>query len=694
MKRRALLALVVAAGCGDNIRPGDTTVSLVVNGAATLTTTEAGGTATFTVSLSAQPPDDVTIELGSSDPTEGTTSPATVRLTPDNWDIPVTVTVTGRDDQIADGDQMFEVNVDGGTAGSKTIEVTNTDNDAPGATITPTEDLETTEGGDTAEFTVVLNTEPTGDVTVPVASSDLTEGTSEPAMLVFTPENWNAPQTVIVTGVEDAPADGNIDYTVQLGVTTSTDPAYNGLDFLDPALTNIDNDSSGVSITDDEDLRTTEAGGTATFNVVLTSQPTADVTIGVTSSDTTEGTTITQLVFTTNDWDAPHPVIVTGVDDALDDGDQSYTIVLAPIVSTDPAYTGINPEDVPVVNIDDEAPGFVVTPTSGLVTTEAGGTANFTVALISAPTADVTVGVTSSDLGEGTVSVSSLTFTPADWFITKTVTVTGVNDDVADGNQPYQIQLAPAVSADPAYNGFDPQDVSVTNNDNDTPGITVTPTNGLMVSELGDTDTFTIVLNSQPTANVTVTFVSTDTTEGLPTPTSVVFTTVNWNLPRTITVTGRNDALADGNQVFRIITNPATSTDPRYAGINPADVVATNFDDDTAAVVVDAVPLLATTEAGGTATFTMVLTTMPTGNVTCTLQSLDTTEGTIAPTSVTFTPANFATEQTITVTGVDDPDDDGDQLYVIRINACTSTDTNYNDFNPRDPSARNADNDP
>ena len=694
MKRRALLALLVAAGCGDNIRPGDTTVSLVVNSAATLTTTEAGGTATFTVALSGQPPDDVTIELGSSDPTEGTTTPATVRLTPDNFDIPVTVTVTGRDDQIADGDQMYNVNVDAGSAGTETIAVTNTDNDAPGATITPTQGLETTESGDTAEFTVVLNTEPTGDVTVPVTSSDPTEGTSEPTMLVFTPENWNAPQTVIVTGVEDAPADGNIAYTVQLGVTTSTDAAYNGLDFLDPSLTNIDNDSPGVSVTDDENLRTTEAGGTATFNVVLTSQPSADVTIGVSSSDLGEGTTIAQLVFTPDDWDAPHPVTITGVDDALDDGDQSYTIVLAAAVSTDATYAGLNPDDVAVVNVDDEAPGFVVTPTSGLVTTEGGGTADFTIALISAPTADVTVGITSSDPGEGTPSVTSLTFTPADWFITKTVTVTGVNDDVADGNQPYQILLAPATSADPAYNGFDPQDVSVTNNDNDTPGITVTPTNGLLVSELGDTDTFTIVLNSQPTANVTVTFLSTDTTEGLPTPTSVVFTTVNWNMPRTITVPGRDDALADGNQLFRIITNPATSADPRYAGINPADVIATNFDDDVAAVVVDAAPLLATTEAGGTATFTVVLTTQPTGNVTCTMQSLDTTEGTVAPTSVTFTPANYDQEQTVTVTGVDDPDDDGDQLYLIRINACTSTDTNYDGYNPRDPSARNADNDP
>ena len=48
--------------------------------------------------------------------------------------------------------------------------------------------------------------------------------------------------------------------------------------------------------------------------------------------------------------------------------------------------------------------GITVSPTSGLVTTEAGGTATFTVKLNTAPTADVTIGLTSSDLTEGTVS--------------------------------------------------------------------------------------------------------------------------------------------------------------------------------------------------------------------------------------------------------------------------------------------------
>ena len=50
-------------------------------------------------------------------------------------------------------------------------------------------------------------------------------------------------------------------------------------------------------------------------------------------------------------------VTVTGVDDAVDDGDVGYTIVTAAAASTDPNYTGVNAADVAVTNTDNDAPG-------------------------------------------------------------------------------------------------------------------------------------------------------------------------------------------------------------------------------------------------------------------------------------------------------------------------------------------------
>ena len=82
-----------------------------------------------------------------------------------------------------------------------------------------------------------------------------------------------------------------------------------------------------------------------------------------------------------------------------------------------------------VTNVDDEAAGITVTPSSG-PTTEAGGAATFTVVLNSEPAAAVAIGLTSSDVTEGTVSPTSLTFTPSGagiWSTPQTVTVTGLS---------------------------------------------------------------------------------------------------------------------------------------------------------------------------------------------------------------------------------------------------------------------------
>src|SRR5204863_3352471 len=93
----------------------------------------------------------------------------------------------------------------------------------------------------------------------------------------------------------------------------------------------------------------------------------------------------------------------------------AYTIVTAAATSADRSYSGRDAADVGVTNTDDDTAGITVIPTSGLTTTEGGGTATFTVALTSQPTANVTIGLSSSDLTEGTVAPASVTFTSGNW---------------------------------------------------------------------------------------------------------------------------------------------------------------------------------------------------------------------------------------------------------------------------------------
>ena len=152
-------------------------------------------------------------------------------------------------------------------------------------------------------------------------------------------------------------------------------------------------------------------------------------------------------------------------------------------------------------------------------------------------------------------------FTAANWNVAQTVTVTGVDDAIVDGDVGYTIVTAAAVSADAAYNGLNAADVAVTNTDNDAAGITVAPTSGLMTTEAGGTATFTVVLNTQPTADVTIALSSSATRpRGRSSPASLIFTAANWNMAQTVTVTGVDDAVVDGDVAYTIVTAAATSS--------------------------------------------------------------------------------------------------------------------------------------
>jgi len=226
----------------------------------------------------------------------------------------------------------------------------------------------------------------------------------------------------------------------------------------------------GILVNPVTGLTTSEDGTKAQFSIVLNSPPGADVFIAISSSDPSEGVAAPAgLTFTPANWNVPQAVTVTGVNDDLRDGHVAYTIITAPALSADPLFHGKDPADVAVTNLDDEMPGVVLNPPSGLVTTEAGGTAQFTVALLGRPTADVTLPIASGDPTEGAAAPPSLTFTPDNWRVPQTVTVTGLDDLDVDGDVAYVVGVGPAASADPGYNGLATPGAALRNRDNDTP---------------------------------------------------------------------------------------------------------------------------------------------------------------------------------------------------------------------------------
>lgn len=659
-------------------------------------TTEAGGTASFTVTLEAPPSDTVTLPLDSNDPGEGTV-PANIVFTPGNWDTPQVVTVTGVNDDEDDGDQSYQIRTraaqsnDAGYDGINppNVNVVNRDDDTAGIAVSAISG-NTSEAGGTATFTVSLDSRPTAEVSIGLSSSDPGEGVPDRETLTIMPEDWDQPQLITVTGVNDDVDDGDRAFTIVTAAVSSADGTYGGLNPVDVGVTNLDNDTAGISVSAIS-ANTTEAGASATFTVVLASEPLADVSIPIVSDSPAEGTaSVASLVFTPANWDSVRQVTVTGVDDDVDDGDQDYVIVTGAASSADGNYSGLDPADVSVTNEDDDTAGITVSGINGN-TTEADGAASFTVVLDSEPLADVTIGLSSSNEDEGTVDEASITFSPANWDSARQVTVTGVDDDLVDGEQVFTVVTAPASSADGNYNGLDPVDVSVTNEDDDSPGVSVSPISG-NTTEAGGTATFTVVLFSEPTAEVIVALSSSDPGEGTVSDSSVTLHAGNWDTPQVLTVSGVDDDVDDGNQEFTIVTSAAQSTDPVYANRTVNDVIVTNEDDDTAGITVSAVTG-SPSESGAVANFTVVLDSEPLADVTIGLTSSDSAEGRVSPGSLVFTPTNWDTPQVVTITGADDDIDDGDREFTIVTAAAASSDTRYANRPVSDVIVTNADDD-
>ena len=654
-----------------------------------LSVAEPDGQATFTLYLTSQPTDTVTIALSTTDSTECIVNSPSLVLTPDTWQTGATATVAAQDDDIADGDQPCTI-VTGpavsddplyGGGDPDDVAVTVTDDDFAGFALEPTTPLTVSEPNGQAIFTMSLTSEPTATVSMGL-TVESTQCGVEPAKFDFTLENWQTGITATVTAQDDEIADGPRSCQVTIGRTQSDDPLYDHLIPPPVEVTVTDDDIAGFDLSTST-LEVSEPDGQATFTLYLTSQPTDTVTIALSTTDTTECIVDpSSLVLTPDTWQTGATATVTAQDDDIADGDQPCTIVTGPAVSTNPAYNDQDPDDVAVTVTDDDVAGFVIEPTTLLTVAEPDGQATFTLYLTFAPTDTVTVALTSGDTTECIVDPPSLVLTPDTWQTGTTASVTAQDDDIADGDQACTIVTGPAVSNDPAYNDEDPTDITVTVTDDDLAGFDLSAST-LEVSEPDGEATFTLYLTSQPTDTVTIALSTTDSTECVVNPPSLVLTPDTWQTGATATVAAQDDDIADGDQPCTIVTGPAASSNPAYNDQDPEDVTVTVTDDDIAGFDLSA-STLEVAEPDGQATFTLYLAFAPTGTVTVSLTSSDTTECIVDPPSLVLTSDTWQTGATASVTAQDDDIADGDQPCTIVTGPAVSNDPAYNDEDPTD----------
>ena len=534
-----------------------------------------GETRTYEVQLESQPTGIVTVMVrGASG--DVTVNPSRLIFTTSNWDDSQTVEVkAGQDD---DGEPDSEVTLthaaSGGgydvTGGTVTVTIIEDDTDDKGLTITPSA-LTVNEGSGPSSYTVVLNTEPTGTVTVTLGGLDMAERQSlevAPTTLTFTQRNWNIPQRVTVSATEDENGAG--------GTVTLTHPARGGgYDSVTAKMVTvrvIDNDVAGLTVTPMK-LEIPQ-GSSRTYTVALNTKPTGNVTVNIEApggSDVTPSPT--PLVFTPQNWSVTRPVRVHVAADATP-ATVDVTNNATATESEDSDYN--TSEMVEVMVMNSEEPGVAVNPTSLSITE--GGSASYTMVLTKAPTASVDVDIDISGAsGEVRLSRNDLTFRTSNWNREQTVTVSLVEDD--DAVRDAAVTLTHKVTGADEYEDIDPDElgqqpltispVAVTFNENDTRGVTVNPTS--LTIAAGVSGTYRVRLNTEPTDTVTV-MVNSPTSDVTVTGSPLIFTTDNWDGAQTVTVMVGEDAGSDEAQSVTL-THSVTGGD--YAGVGVSDVTVT-----------------------------------------------------------------------------------------------------------------------
>ena len=608
----------------------------------------------YTIELDSEPTSDVTVTLDLPANAGFTVNPGTITFTPQTWG-PKYVYVRGnQDDDAADEppatiahtvistDTLYS----GAAAGS--VSVTIKDDETAGVTIS--ESTLGIEEGATVTYTVVLDTAPTGDVTVTIGGATDNDLALDKTSLTFTTTDWDTPQTVTVTAEQDDDAVDEPVVNLTHNVSSTVDNAYDGTIVDSVSVTVIDDDTAGVTVSP---TAVTVVGGRSNeYSVVLDTEPAGDVSVTIAGLTTTDlSLDKTSLTFTTSDWSTAQTVKATALEEAA-----PGTVTLTHAVSSaaDGEYDGVSADSVAVTILEarDEPVVQVGVTTSDQELTVAEGESNtYRIVLSSQPAGVVTVsigGIAQTDLS---LSAIPLTFTTSNWNTARTVTVTADQDDDAVDDT---ATLTHTVSSpdDDDYDGVIAGSVSVTVTDDDSVGVTVSKTS--LDIEEGDSATYTVVLDSEPTGSVTVTIGGVADSDLTPDKTSLTFTDQDWDVEQEVTVTAEHDNDAV-NEPQVTITHTVSSPDAdEYDGVIAGSVSVTVTDDDSVGVTVSKTSL--DIEEGDSATYTVVLDSEPTGSVTVTIGGVADNDLTPDKTSLTFTDQDWDAAQTVTVTAAQDDD--------------------------------------
>ncbi len=234
------------------------------------------------------------------------------------------------------------------------------------------------------EFSVELDSSPSGTDTITIDIDPNSNGngvdlTVLPTQLTFTSADWDTPQTVTVTAINDTWSDGFTEVdSIGFTVTSSDpcDPCYADACISSLGVTIIDDDSASIFVS-----KTTasviEGGSGDSYTVELATPPTSPVTIyvaaGMEDASPTDSNQVPDafdcqitvngggsdaLVFNSGNYDTPQAVAIAAVDDSLFEADPHEITITNNVDTDDAEYGAFSADDVVVSITDNDVRGW------------------------------------------------------------------------------------------------------------------------------------------------------------------------------------------------------------------------------------------------------------------------------------------------------------------------------------------------
>jgi hypothetical protein len=575
--------------------------------AGNVTVGESDGNATFTVTLSEAPAEDVTVEYatGSGTATDGTdyngttgTLTISAGVTTGTIVVPITTDTTDESDETA---TLTLSNPNNATIGDATSDLVITDDDAPPAI--SISDGTATEGG-TATFTASLTNPSSEDITVEYESSSGTATNGSDFTAVTETLTISAGETTATFDVvTTADAKDELDET---GTVTLSNPTNATISDNTADLVITDDDTANITIAN----QNVAEDGIASFTVTMSTTSGGPVTVVYTSStgasgdNATDGTdypgTTGTLTIPTGSTTGVFTIDTTS--DNTDEPTETATITLSGATSA--TVDGSTTTADLVITDDDPTPGISI----GNQSVTEGGTATFTATLSNPSSEDVTVEYVSSSgtATDGTdfTTITTTTLTIPAGQTSATFDLVTTEDTTDEANETGTITLQNASNA--TITGDTTTADFVITDDDDTPSITIADQS---VDEAG-TATFTATLSGPSSSDVTVVYTSSSgtATDG----TDYTGATNTLTIPAggtsgTFTVVTTADTDNEVDETASVTLSSATN-----AGISDDTAVLTITDDDEVGISIGH----ATATEGGTGTFTVTLDKAPAEDVT------------------------------------------------------------------------------